>query len=162
MFQTDRPTMWKQYTISPIRTPKNTVCRGYKKRNHSFKSQLQKMMTWVQEVRQDFVFLIVLGYNDTSTLVCHFVLSPREREKRDRRGSIRNEKEGQGRKRNRKESKEPEKNYSPLYPYLLQWYQALPTVSQYQLDTLVQDFLCPFWCYLPFHFCIEKWFLNEI
>ena len=29
--------------------------------------------------------LIVLGFNDTSTLVGHFVLSPREREKRDRR-----------------------------------------------------------------------------
>ena len=29
--------------------------------------------------------LIVLGFNDTSTLVGHFVSSPREREKRDRR-----------------------------------------------------------------------------
>ena len=29
--------------------------------------------------------LIELGFNDTSTLVGHFVLSPREREKRDRR-----------------------------------------------------------------------------
>ena len=28
--------------------------------------------------------LIVLGFNDTSTLVGHFVSSPREREKRDR------------------------------------------------------------------------------
>ena len=32
-------------------------------------------------------FLIVLGFNDTSTLVGHFVSSPREREKRDRRDS---------------------------------------------------------------------------
>ena len=31
--------------------------------------------------------LIVLGFNDTSTLVGHFVSYPREREKRDRRGS---------------------------------------------------------------------------
>ena len=31
--------------------------------------------------------LIVLGFNDTSTLVGHFVSSPREREKRDRRDS---------------------------------------------------------------------------
>ena len=28
------------------------------------------------------MFLIVLGFNDTSTLVDHFVSSPREREKR--------------------------------------------------------------------------------
>ena len=34
-----------------------------------------------------FLRLIVLGFNDTSTLVGHFVLSPREREKRDRRDS---------------------------------------------------------------------------
>ena len=32
-------------------------------------------------------WLIVLGFNDTSTLVGHFVSSPREREKRDRRDS---------------------------------------------------------------------------
>ena len=31
--------------------------------------------------------LIVLGFNDTSTLVGHFVSPPREREKRDRRDS---------------------------------------------------------------------------
>ena len=31
--------------------------------------------------------LIVSGFNDTSTLVGHFVLSLREREKRDRRDS---------------------------------------------------------------------------
>ena len=31
--------------------------------------------------------LIVLGFNNTSTLVGHFVSSPREREKRDRRDS---------------------------------------------------------------------------
>ena len=34
-----------------------------------------------------FFFLIVLGFNDTSTLEGHFVSSPREREKRDRRES---------------------------------------------------------------------------
>ena len=32
-------------------------------------------------------WLIVLGFNDTSTLEGHFVSSPREREKRDRRES---------------------------------------------------------------------------
>ena len=44
--------------------------------------------------------LIVLGFNDTSTLEGHFVSSPREREKRDRRESRGDEREGQGRKRN--------------------------------------------------------------
>ena len=33
------------------------------------------------------ILLIVLGFNDTSTLEGHFVSSPREREKRDRRES---------------------------------------------------------------------------
>ena len=39
----------------------------------------------------------LLGFNDTSVLVGHFVSSPREREKRDRRGD---EREEQGRKKN--------------------------------------------------------------
>ena len=65
--------------------------------------------------------LIVLGFNDTSTLVGHLVSSPREREKRDRRDSRRDEREGQGRKRNRNESEETEEiKTSPPYPYLLQ------------------------------------------
>ena len=37
--------------------------------------------------------LIVLGLNDTSTLVGHFVSSPREREKKDRRDSRRDERD---------------------------------------------------------------------
>ena len=49
-------------------------------------------------------FLIVLGFNDMSTLMYHFVSSPREREKRDGRDSRRDEREGQGRKREMKES----------------------------------------------------------
>ena len=73
-------------------------------------------------------FEIVLGFNDTSTLVGHFVSSPREREKRDRRDSRRDEKEGQGRKRNGSESEEMEEIKTfPLYPYLLQGQQSLPT-----------------------------------
>ena len=60
--------------------------------------------------------LIVLKLNDTSTLLSHFVSSPREREKRDRRG----DREGKGRKRNMNESKETEEiKTSPLYPYQL-------------------------------------------
>ena len=64
--------------------------------------------------------LIVLGFNDTSTLVGHFVSSPREREKRDRKDSGGDKREGQGRKRNRNEKEETEKIKTfPLYPYLL-------------------------------------------
>ena len=68
-----------------------------------------------------FMWLIVLGFNDTSTLEGHFVSSPREREKRDRRESRGDEREGQGRKRNRNESEETEEIKTfPLYPYPLQ------------------------------------------
>ena len=63
----------------------------------------------------------MLGFNDTSTLVGHFVSSPREREIRDRRDSRRDEREGQGRMRNRSESEETEEIKTfPLHPYLLQ------------------------------------------
>ena len=50
----------------------------------------------------------MLGFNDTSTLVCHFVSFLRQWEKRDRRDSRGDEREGQGRKRNRNESEETE------------------------------------------------------
>ena len=50
--------------------------------------------------------LIVFGFNGTSTLVGHFVSSPREGEKRERRDSRGDEREGQGRKREMKESEE--------------------------------------------------------
>ena len=61
------------------------------------------------------------GFYDTSTLVCHFVSSPREEDKRDRRDSRGDEREGQGRKRSRNESEETEEIKTfPLYPYLLQ------------------------------------------
>ena len=59
----------------------------------------------------------MLGFNDTSTLVGHFVSSLTEREIRDRRNSRGDEREGQGRKRNRNESEEIE---DLLYPYMLQ------------------------------------------
>ena len=54
--------------------------------------------------------LIVLGFNNTSILVGHFVSSPREREKRERERRIHrgDERKGQGRKRNRNESEETE------------------------------------------------------
>ena len=46
------------------------------------------------------VFFIEFGFNDRSTLMGHFVSSPNEREKRDRRDSRGDEREGQGRKKN--------------------------------------------------------------
>ena len=65
--------------------------------------------------------LTVLGFNDTSTLLGHFVSSPRESKKRDRRDSRRDKREEQGRKRkgrkrNRNESEETEevKTFPPL------------------------------------------------
>ena len=86
---------------------------------------LQFAQAWVYTVCSDLhwvnMVLIVLAFNDTSTLEGHFVSSPREREKRDRRESRGDEREGQGRKRNRNESEETEeiKTFS-LYPYPLQ------------------------------------------
>ena len=63
----------------------------------------------------------MLGFNDMSTLVGHFVSSPREIEKRDRRDSRGDEREEQGRKKNRNESEETEEIETfPLYLYLLQ------------------------------------------
>ena len=41
----------------------------------------------ILNMEQGMADLIVLGFNDTSTLEGHFVSSPREREKRDRRES---------------------------------------------------------------------------
>ena len=61
----------------------------------------------------------MLGFNDTSTLVGHFLSSTREREKRDRRDSSGrdssgDEREGQGRKRNESEETEEIKTLPPL------------------------------------------------
>ena len=67
-----------------------------------------------------------LGFNDTSTHVGHFASSPREREKRDRRNSRGDEREGQGRKREMKESEGTEEITTfPIYPFLLQGQRAL-------------------------------------
>ena len=49
---------------------------------------------------------MLLEFNDTSTLVGHFVSSPREWEKRDRRDSRGDERKGQGRKRKMNEREE--------------------------------------------------------
>ena len=69
----------------------------------------------------------MFGFKDTSTHMGHFMSSPREREKRDRRDSRGVEREGQGRKREINKSEETEKITTfPLYLYLLQGEQALP------------------------------------
>ena len=82
-----------------------------------------------------FFWLIVLGFNDTSTLVDHSVSSPWEREKRDRRISRRAVREGQGRKRNRNESEETEGiKHSPSTLTCYKDSRPCPTVSQYQLE----------------------------
>ena len=50
----------------------------------------------IEEGLASYYYCVVLGFKDMSTLVGHFVLSPREREKRDRRDSRGDEREGQG------------------------------------------------------------------
>ena len=68
----------------------------------------------------------MLGFNNMSTLVGHFVSSPRKREKRVRRDSRGDEREGQEKKRKRNKSEVTEEIKTfPLYPYLLQGKQAL-------------------------------------
>ena len=64
--------------------------------------------------------MFVFGLNDMLTLLGHFVSLPRDREKRDRKDSRGDGREGQGRKRNRNENEETEeiKTFC-LYPYLL-------------------------------------------
>ena len=86
-------------------------------------------------LKDNFDFLIdCVGFNDTSTLVGHFVSSPRESEKRDRR----DEREGQGRRRKLNESEEKEEVKTfPSTPTCCNGSRLCPTVSQYQLDALV-------------------------
>ena len=64
----------------------------------------------------------MLGFNDMSTLVGHFVLSPRERRK-DIEEIIEEMKE---RDREEESKGTEEIKAFPLYPYLLQGQQALP------------------------------------
>ena len=82
-------------------------------------------------------YLIVLEFNDTSTLVGHFVSSPRERETRGRRNSRRDVKEEQGRKRKRNERKAEEIKASPSTFTYYKDSRPYQTLSQYQLDAQV-------------------------
>ena len=74
-----------------------------------------------------------------STFVGRFVSSPREREKRDRRISRRDEREGQGRKGNRNESVEADKikTFTSTFTYYKDS-RPCQTVNQYQLDAPVK------------------------
>ena len=57
----------------------------------------------------------------------HFVSSPKEREKRDRRDSRGDESEGQGRKRNRNEREETEEiKIMPLIYHLFRYITTCP------------------------------------
>ena len=79
-----------------------------------------------------------LGFNDTSTFVGHFVLSPSKREKIDRRDSTGDVSEGQGRQRKWNESEETEETkHSPSTLTCYKESRPCPTVSQYQLDAPV-------------------------
>ena len=80
----------------------------------------------------------MLGFNDMSTLVGHFVSSPREREKRDRSDSRGDQRERHGRKRNRNEKEETE--VIKDIPTTLTCYKdskPCPAVGQYQLGAPV-------------------------
>ena len=94
-------------------------------------------MLWV------FIRLTVLGFNNMSTLVGHFVSSPRERDKTDRRDS-RGDKRGTGKKeRDREERgtgmkvKKQNENIPPLPLPATKDSKPCPTVSQFWLDAPV-------------------------
>ena len=90
----------------------------------------------MSQFMQDRVFWLCWGL--TSTIVGHFLSSPREREKRHRRDSRGDEREGQGWKRNRNGSEDTEEiKNSPNTFTCYKDTKPCPTVSQYQLDTLV-------------------------
>ena len=97
-----------------------------------FESLASKMRPGIQ------ISLLVLGFNDTSALEGHFVSSPRERDKRDRRDSRGDEREGKGKKREMKENEGTEEiiTFSPTLTCCKDS-SPCPTVSQYQLDAPV-------------------------
>ena len=119
MSVSNRRYVWRSWVLTITSTIK------YNQTVITIKTVKQTIVTAINSaiwIYSDVIdWLIVLGFNDTSTLEGHFVSSPREREKRDRRESRGDEREGQGRKRNRKESRETEEIKTfPLFPYPLQ------------------------------------------
>ena len=79
----------------------------------------------------------VLGFNDMSTLVGHFVLSPREREKRNRRDSREDEREGMGERKMNDSKETKEIKHSPSTLTCCKDSRSYPTANQYQLDAPV-------------------------
>ena len=77
--------------------------------------------------------LIALGFNNTSTLVGHFVSSSREREKRDRRIS-RGDERGTEEKEEQEWKTEEIKKHSPFALTCYKDSRPCLTVGQYQLD----------------------------
>ena len=107
--------------------------------------QADPSLCWVHKSYCRFCrFWFVLGFNYTSTSEGHFVSSPEKKdsrggEKRDRRDSRGDEREGQGRKRNRNESEETEEIKTfPLYHYLLQRQQAMPNCKPVSVGFVVR------------------------
>ena len=70
----------------------------------------------------------MLGFNAVSTLVCHFVLSIREQEKRERNDSRGDERKEQGRKRERNENEETEE--IKTFPSTLTCYKVITGLDQ--------------------------------
>ena len=83
--------------------------------------------------------MIVLGFNDTSILVGHFVSSPKEREKIDRRDSRRDERDRKEREKGMKVKKQKKLKHSPSTLTCYEDSRPCPTVSQYHLDALVTE-----------------------
>ena len=70
----------------------------------------------------------------------HFVSSTRERDKRDRRDSRGDEREGEGRKRKMNDSEDTEENKHSLSTQTCcKDNRPCPTASQYQLEALVMQ-----------------------
>ena len=80
---------------------------------------------------------IVLGFNDTLTLVGHFVSSPREREKREEIAEEMKERDREERGTGMKVKKQKKlKHHLPTLT-CYKGSRPCPTVSQYQLDAPV-------------------------
>ena len=91
--QTDRHTDIQCET----KIPRHYCVVGYKKKKKTKYKLINVKIPWFFLVLWELIdWLIVFGFNNTSTFVGHFVLSPREREKKDRRDSRKDEREGQG------------------------------------------------------------------
>ena len=92
------------------------LCRLPEKGRKEIEEIVEEMKERYREVRAG---MSELEFNDMSTLVGHFVLSPREQEKIEEIVEEMNERDRRERKMNKSEETEEIKTF-PLYPYLLQ------------------------------------------